>query len=71
MPISHLNRMVSEYFERHNIYGGSVKRASARSWELRQFVSKSFFVSQDAARVRLGKLGYLADHDTDPTLFGS
>ncbi len=71
MPISHLNRVVSEYFECHNIYGGSVRRASACSWELQQLVSKTSFVSQDAARVRLDKLGYLADHDTDPTLFGS
>lgn len=69
MPISHLQKVVSAYFERYDIYGGSVKKGTSRAGELIHIVSKTFFASRDASRVRLSKLGYLSDHDTAPTLF--
>lgn len=69
MPITHLTKVVAQHFERHDIYGGSVNKNSPRAGELIYMVSNAFFVSRDAARVRLGKLGYLAEYDTNPSLF--
>lgn len=69
MPITSLNKVVSEYFERHNVYGGSVRKDSSSAGELIYIASKTFFVSWDAARVRLSKLGYLSDYEAAPSLF--
>lgn len=69
MPISRLNRVVSEYFERHGVYAGSVRQNTPLAGELLYTISKNFFVSRAAARVRLDRLGYLADHDASPSLF--
>ena len=69
MPITCLNKLVSEQFERHSIYAGSVRRDTSRAGELIYTVSKTFFVSHAAAIVRLDQLGYLTDHEADPSLF--
>ena len=70
MPSTHLRRLVSRYFERRGIFADHVRSGSSAAAELEKMVSRTFFVSKEAARVRLGKLGYVAEHDPTPTLFG-
>ncbi len=70
MPSTHLRRLVSRYFERRGIFADHVRSGSSEAAELEKMVSRTFFVSKEAARVRLSKLGYVAEHDPAPTLFG-
>ncbi len=70
MPTTYLKRLVSRYFDRRGIYANHVRSGSPPATELEKSVCSTFFVSKEAARVRLSKLGYVVDHDPAPTLFG-
>jgi len=69
MPVTRLKKLVSEHLERRGIHAGSVRRDTPRAGELIHTVSKTFFVSREAARVRLDRLGCLTDHEAGPSLF--
>lgn len=69
VPITHLRKLVSEHLEARGIHARSVRRDTPRAGELIYAVSKTFFVSTKAARVRLDRLGYLTDHEADASLF--
>jgi len=59
MPISSLRRLVSRFFEEHNL-SGPLREDAREALLLEHEVVKQFDVSQDAARVRLLKLHYLS-----------
>lgn len=64
MLASNVQQLVAEYVEQH----GLLFRPRANSSHAAELLSKmveKFFVSPDGARVRLLKLGYLTDQDTD------
>ncbi|MBA2713349.1 MAG: ImmA/IrrE family metallo-endopeptidase [Rubrobacteraceae bacterium] len=69
VPISHLRKLVSEHLEKRGVHTASVRRDTPRAGELIYEVSKTFFVSPEAAKVRLDKLGFLTDHEAGPSLF--
>ncbi len=68
MPARPLLRLVQAYFEQYNLYAPLYVATQAAS-ELRNRVATQFAVSQDAARVRLTKMGYISDNEVGPTLF--
>jgi hypothetical protein len=68
MPITPLKRLVAEYVERHTIYT-PLKKSSPLAIALRDKVSVMFGVSREAATVRLPKLGYFTDDESDLPLF--
>jgi hypothetical protein len=59
MPRTWLHRTVLRYFRGRQIY--QVPNDSPQARDLQQLVSEAFFVSEDAARVRLSQLGYFAN----------
>jgi hypothetical protein len=65
MPVSYLGRIVRDTQMRFGIYG-VCHAGSAKGRALIELVSRSFAVSRDAARVRLGQLGYLVKGSDDP-----
>ena len=68
MPRSHLAGVIAKYQEQHGLFG-PVSATSAHAQALVTIVIDTYKVSEDAARVRLAKLGYLgAEHG--PSLFG-
>jgi hypothetical protein len=69
MPASILRGLVLRYFEQRSIYAGHVRAGSHIAPELERGISKKFYVSREAARVRLRKLGYVVDHVVAPSLF--
>ncbi len=69
MPISALRTIVQSYFERYDLYTPP-HQASQAARKLIYQVATHFAVSQDAARVRLIKLGYMTEQEVGPTLFG-
>lgn len=69
VPITRLRNLVSEHLEVRGVHTGSVRRDTPQAGELIYEVSKTFFVSGDAARVRLDRLGYLTDYEADASLF--
>jgi len=69
MPVSSVRKLVQSYFERYNLYA-PLNQAMPAVRNLINQIAVHFAVSQDAARVRLIKLGYLTDQDVGPTLFG-
>lgn len=69
MPVSHLKGVVAEYMKQHNLYGPLGTR-SADGGTLIATVSEGFHVSEEAARVRLSRLGYLMDGKGGSSLFG-
>lgn len=68
MPVSQLRHVVAAFFENNNIYG-PVQEQSVAAQDLTREIVSVFQVSQDAARVRLFKLGHLTTHDAGPSLF--
>ncbi len=69
MPIRPLRKLVQMYLERYNLYAPlSMSKQAAR--ELITQVSSQFAVSQDAARVRLIKMGYITEQEVGLSLFG-
>ena len=58
MPISHVRKIATDFLTERNHYG-SIVAASPNGRELITRVVDAFKVSEDAARVRLFKLGYL------------
>ena len=69
IPISRLRKLVSKHLELRGVHTGSVRKDTPRAGELIYAVSKTFFVSREAARVRLDRLDYLVDHEADASLF--
>jgi Zn-dependent peptidase ImmA (M78 family) len=69
MPAQQVRRSVGDLLRDHGIHGAAVI-GTAPAAEAEQHVMASFQVSGEAARVRLRKLGLLADSEGPPTLFG-
>jgi hypothetical protein len=67
MLASHMRQIVAEYV-RHRRMLFRPRANSEHAAELQRQVVEEFFVSPDAARVRLLKLGYLTDQDVDVPL---
>ena len=59
IPRTSLHRTVLQYFRGREIR--QVPTDSPQARDLQQLVSEAFFVSEDAAHVRLSQLGYFAD----------
>ena len=69
MPKTAVTRLCREHSETHGIYGpASIQSAPGN--QLIQTVMTTFLVSQDAARVRLFKLGFLTTAPQSKALFG-
>lgn len=69
MPMSSLQKLVQSYFERYHLYA-PLHQEKPVARQLISQVAANFAVSQDAARVRLIKRGFLTEHEVGPTLFG-
>ncbi|MBX9594158.1 MAG: ImmA/IrrE family metallo-endopeptidase [Roseomonas sp.] len=69
MPAQQVRRSVGDLLRHHGIHGAAVID-SAPAVEAEQQTMARFQVSAEAARVRLRKLGLLADSQGPPTLFG-
>jgi hypothetical protein len=69
MPAQQVRRSVGDLLRDHGIHGAAVI-GTAPAAEAERHVMASFQVSGEAARVRLRKLGLLADSAGPPTLFG-
>lgn len=69
MPAQQVRRSVGDLLRDHGIHGAAVIGTAPAS-EAERHVLASFQVSVEAARVRLRKLGLLADSEGPPTLFG-
>ena len=68
MPVSYVKRMVSDYVKQHKL-PHILHINSPEVGELLFTVSERFEVSEEAARVRLLKLGFLTDRVLGPSLF--
>ncbi len=68
MPATHLRRVVDDYCSFRGLHG-AVFAASDHGRELIGATMRTFAVSEDAARVRLVKLGILSETDRQPPLF--
>jgi hypothetical protein len=69
MPLILVRRVVSDFLERYRLYG-AICVGSPQAAELQSVHSEMFDFSEDAARVRLLKLGCLTQDQVTPTLFG-
>lgn len=69
MPKSAVVRLVREYVEQHEVYG-AVSLHSPHAHNLVFSMVRAFQVSEDAARVRLLKIGLLTESPPNPSLFG-
>jgi hypothetical protein len=67
MLASHMKQLVAEYVRQHELLF-CPKTNSAHAAALQGAVAERFFVSPDAARIRLLKLGYLADQGAEVSL---
>jgi hypothetical protein len=68
MPVGPLRRLIQMHLKRYNLYAPlSVSTPAAR--ELIAQVASQFIVSQDAARVRLTKMGHITEQAVGPSLF--
>lgn len=68
MPYTHIRRLVSEYNEKHGLFG-AVQTSGVHGRALIDLIQNAFQVSADAARIRLIKLGILGASDASPSLF--
>ncbi len=68
MPVTTIKKLVSEFFLAHDIYG-SLSLGSSNAAALQASIMRTFDVSQEAAKVRLLQLGYLARDSMSPSLF--
>lgn len=68
MPVGPLRRLIQMYFERSNLYA-PLSMSTPAAHELITQVTSQFAVSQDAARVRLTKLGSITEQEVGPSLF--
>lgn len=69
MPAQQVRRSVGDLLRDHGIHGAAVLGTPLAA-EAERHTIASFQVSAEAARVRLRKLGLLADSPGPPTLFG-
>jgi Zn-dependent peptidase ImmA (M78 family) len=69
MPVGPLRRFVSDFCGNRGLHA-AVSLASEPGQEIINDVMARFSVSEDAARVRLLKLGLLTTSDRQPSLFG-
>ena len=70
MPVSQVRRLVGDYQESHNLYG-AIGLNDSHGRALIDAVQTAFQVSADAARVRLLKLGHLAEIGAGRSLFSA
>lgn len=70
MPATLVKKLVSDYFEANGVYG-AVTGGSLQATVLIGKLASMFQVSEDAARVRLSQLRWLARKDTGPSLLPS
>ena len=68
MPIGSLKRLVSDYTQQHGIYS-PLTADSQHTTELKHQMVERFHVSLDAANIRLRKLGYFSEPETNLPLF--
>lgn len=68
MPATAIRRLVSDYCGGRGLHG-TVVLMSDHGRQIVGMVTETFQVSEDAARVRLQKLGLLASSDRQPSLF--
>lgn len=69
MPVTSVRRVLSDFLETRRIYG-TIRLGSLKATELQSILAETFDVSEEAARVRLLKLGYLTHSQVSPSLFG-
>lgn len=69
MPKSAVVRLVREHVEKHGVYG-AVSLHSHHANNLISSMVREFQVSEEAARVRLLKIGLLTESPPTPSLFG-
>lgn len=70
MPVSQVRRLVGDYQESHDLYG-AIGLYESHGRALIDAVQTAFQVSADAARVRLLKLGHLAEIGDGRSLFST
>lgn len=70
MPVSRVRRLVGDYQQSHDLYG-AIGLSDSHGRALVDAVQTAFQVSADAARVRLLKLGYLAEIGAGRSLFST
>lgn len=69
MPKSAVMQLVRDYVEQHGLYG-ALSLQSLHAQNLISRITKTFQVSDDAARIRLLKIGVLSETVTNLSLFG-
>lgn len=69
MPASWARRLVSDYCEERGLHG-DVGVRSHHGHALVKMIREAFEVSEEAARVRLFKLGLITSSEAQPSLFG-
>ena len=69
MPRARVKQIASTYSEEHDLYL-PVRAGSAPADGLVRRIVEAFDVSEEAAKVRLLKMGSLVDHDVPRSLFG-
>ena len=67
MPISFIRKLAADFVSSRNHFG-PISPQSENGRHIIDLISREFQVSQDAARVRLLKLGILG-HERGPSLF--
>ena len=70
MPVTFLRRTVRDAAARLGIVSLPLQTGNPEALQVLAAVVEAFEVSQDAARVRLSKLGLLVDHPLPASLFG-
>lgn len=68
MPVTALTRVVGAYQETHAIYGSVLKGGPHGTALVREIVA-AFQVSEEAATIRLKRLGFIGDSEAPPSLF--
>ncbi len=68
MPVVPLRKLIQMYIERYELYA-PLSVSKQATCELITQVASQFAVSQDAARVRLSKMGYITEQEVGPSLF--
>jgi hypothetical protein len=70
MPITYLKRVVGAYQEKHGIYGSVLERGPHGMALVRE-VMAAFKVSEEAAAIRLKRLGFVGNTEAAPSLFST
>jgi hypothetical protein len=68
MPISYVRKVIAQYQDQHGLFG-SMRLGGEHGLDAVRLVMQEFQVSEEAATIRLLKLGILGDSDSAPSLF--